>query len=169
MNLLSKIAKTAAILVAAVFVLVLVIVGAFLGPPLHDAFKYVHQAEADGRIDARTWQEAGLPGPVGNALVTMEFAPQYHTFIPGFHSAPSAFVEIARLITNQHEHSIRRDFTDVFIIQILARKYRADQLVDDCARMTYFGRHTYGAQRRRGSASRRPAFRSARRLFSSAC
>ena len=41
MSLLSKIAKTAAILVAAVFVLALVAVGAYVGAPIYDAFARV--------------------------------------------------------------------------------------------------------------------------------
>jgi membrane carboxypeptidase/penicillin-binding protein len=137
--------KTALAIVGGLFLSVVVLLSMVIGvifiPPELEARSIVLEAQAEGRVDSRTWQEA-LPPRVGQAIVAAEFPNSRRC--PGTPS-PQA-VTLARVLVRnpEQEHLHRHLLTERAVGRILDEQYEDDMLIDDLARQIYFGRKSHG-------------------------
>jgi hypothetical protein len=128
--------KSAFAVAGAAFLLLLLAMAAAFGLPLIMAQQTVRSAEADGRINARTWEEA-LPRRVAEAIIAAEFGDDHEG--RGLLAPSAEAAALARVLTRR-----RNAMTRLLAAWMLDAKYEPNAMIDDYARLAYFGRNAFG-------------------------
>jgi hypothetical protein len=128
--------KSAFAVAGAAFLLLLLAMAAAFGLPLIVAQQTVRAAEADGRINARTWEEA-LPRRVAEAIIAAEFGDDRHG--RGLLAPSAEAAALGRVLTRR-----RNAATGLAAAWMLDAKYEPNAMIDDYARLAYVGRNAFG-------------------------